>query len=99
MTLGHTGKTDFHIAFKVKTTQPRRYLVRPNQGILLLGQSESVTILLVEKDKQVLLQSFDRLGQSALDHSKDMFLVQSTVVKDEFAARCGSWWSEWQCHQ
>lgn len=85
MTLRHPGKTDFHIAFKVKTTQPRRYLVRPNQGIVSPGQSESVTILLVEKDKQVLLQSFDRLGQSALDHSKDKFLVQSTVVRDEFA--------------
>lgn len=85
MTLRHTGKTDSHIAFKVKTTQPRRYLVRPNQGIVSPGKSESVTILLVEKDKQVLLQSFDRLGQSALDHSKDKFLVQSCVVDDKFA--------------
>jgi len=85
MTLTHTGKSESHIAFKVKTTQPRRYLVRPNQGIVSPGQSESVTILLVEKDKQVLLQSFDRLGQSALDHSKDKFLVQSCVVQDKFA--------------
>jgi len=85
MTLRHTGKTDSHIAFKVKTTQPRRYLVRPNQGIVSPGKTESVTILLVEKDKQVLLQSFDRLGQSALDHSKDKFLVQSCIVEDKFA--------------
>jgi len=85
MTLRHTKKTDSHIAFKVKTTQPRRYLVRPNQGIVSPGKSETVTILLVEKDKQVLLQSYDRLGQSALDHSKDKFLVQSCVVSDEFA--------------
>ncbi len=33
----------------------------------------------------MLLQSFDRLGQSALDHSKDKFLVQSAVVDDSFA--------------
>mmetsp|Transcript_9932 Transcript_9932/g.11617 ORF Transcript_9932/g.11617 Transcript_9932/m.11617 type:complete len:353 (+) Transcript_9932:144-1202(+) len=85
MTLRHTGKTDSHIAFKVKTTQPRRYLVRPNQGIVSPGKTESVTILLVEKDKQVLLQSFDRLGQSALDHSKDKFLVQSCIVLEQFA--------------
>jgi len=85
MTLRHTGKTDSHIAFKVKTTQPRRYLVRPNQGIVSPGGTESVTILLVEKDKQVLLQSFDRLGQSALDHSKDKFLVQSCKVLEQFA--------------
>jgi len=85
MTLRHTGKSEHHIAFKVKTTQPRRYLVRPNQGIVAPGKTESVTILLVEKDKQVLLQSFDRLGQSALDHSKDKFLVQSCIVDDNFA--------------
>jgi vesicle-associated membrane protein-associated protein A len=88
MTLTHPNKPEnskSHIAFKVKTTQPRRYLVRPNQGVVSPGKSESVTIILVEKDKQVLLQSFDRLGQSALDHSKDKFLVQSCIVPDDFA--------------
>jgi len=85
MTLQHTNKSNSHLAFKVKTTQPRRYLVRPNQGIVSPGKSETVTILLVEKDKQVLLQSYDRLGQTALDHSKDKFLVQSCEVSDAFA--------------
>lgn len=85
MTLKHPGTTESHIAFKVKTTQPRRYLVRPNQGIVAPGSSETVAILLVEKDKQMLLQSFDRLGQSALDHSKDKFLVQSCIVDQAFA--------------
>jgi len=87
MILNHTGKTDEHLAFKVKTTQPRRYLVRPNQGVVSPGGSEQVSIMLVEKDKQVLLQSFDRLGQSALDHSKDKFLVQSCAVSKDFAKR------------
>mmetsp|Transcript_31438 Transcript_31438/g.36681 ORF Transcript_31438/g.36681 Transcript_31438/m.36681 type:complete len:326 (-) Transcript_31438:309-1286(-) len=85
MTLKHPGRTNNHLAFKVKTTQPRRYLVRPNQGIVAPNSSETVTILLVDKDKQMLLQSFDRLGQSALDHSKDKFLVQSCTVDKEFA--------------
>lgn len=87
MILRHPGLTKEHLAFKVKTTQPRRYLVRPNQGVVAPGTSEKVTILLVEKDKQVLLQSFDRLGQSALDHSKDKFLVQSCAAPDDFADR------------
>jgi hypothetical protein len=60
-------------------------LVRPNQGLVAPGTSEIVTILLVEKDKQVLLQSYDRLGQSALDHSKDKFLVQSVAVSQDFS--------------
>jgi hypothetical protein len=69
---------------QVKTTQPRRYLVRPNQGLIGPGGSETVQIILVEKDKASLLQSYQRLGQSALDHSKDKFLVQSCTVPDSF---------------
>ena len=73
--------------FQVKTTQPRRYLVRPNQGLIAPGTSETISILLVEKDKQVLLQNYERLGQSGLDHSKDKFLVQSCTVDSAFAAK------------
>eukprot|EP00536_Pseudo-nitzschia_multiseries_P006926 jgi/Psemu1/194171/e_gw1.154.76.1 len=87
MTLTHGGGTNDYIAFKVKTTQPRRYLVRPNQGLIAPGTSETISILLVEKDKQVLLQSHERLGQSGLDHSKDKFLVQSCTVDNSFAAK------------
>mmetsp|Transcript_5375 Transcript_5375/g.7902 ORF Transcript_5375/g.7902 Transcript_5375/m.7902 type:complete len:326 (-) Transcript_5375:281-1258(-) len=87
LTLKHPGNTDEHLAFKVKTTQPRRYLVRPNQGLVAPGSAETISIILVDKDKQVLLQSFDRLGQTALDHSKDKFLVQSCCVSREFATR------------
>lgn len=85
MTLRHPNTTDAHLAFKVKTTQPRRYLVRPNQGVIAPGESETIGIILVEKDKQSLLQTFDRLGQAGLDHSKDKFLVQSCTVPSDFA--------------
>lgn len=66
---------------QVKTTQPRRYLVRPNQGIIANGTTEEVQILLVEKDKNALYQSFLRLGQAALDNCKDKFLVQSITLQ------------------
>ena len=75
------------MVLQVKTTQPRRYLVRPNQGLIGPGGSETISILLVEKDKQILLQSYERLGQSGLDHSKDKFLVQSCAVGSSFAAK------------
>jgi len=87
MTLRHAGGTNEYVAFKVKTTQPRRYLVRPNQGLIAPGTHETISILLVEKDKQVLLQNYDRLGQSGLDNSKDKFLVQSCTVDSSFAAK------------
>jgi vesicle-associated membrane protein-associated protein A len=59
--------------------------VRPNQGLIGPGGSETVQIILVEKDKANLLQSHQRLGQSgALDHSKDKFLVQICTVTEHF---------------
>jgi outer membrane murein-binding lipoprotein Lpp len=67
---------------QVKTTQPRRYLVRPNQGVIAPGGSEVVQILLVEKDKTMLLQSYSTMGETALDHCRDKFLVQSIAVHD-----------------
>lgn len=87
MTLKHPGKHDKYLAFKVKTTQPRRYLVRPNQGIVEPGNDVTVTIILVDKDRQELIKSFDRLGQTALDNSRDKFLVQSCVVDTAFAKK------------
>lgn len=80
MTLRHQEPTGSPVAFKVKTTQPRRYLVRPNQGLIESGGTQQVQILLVEKEKTSLLQSYQRLGQTALDHSKDKFLVQSVTI-------------------
>ena len=46
-----------------------------------------MAILLVEKDKNSLLQSYERLGQSALDHAKDKFLVQSCTVSSSFSSK------------
>lgn len=89
MALTNPQATGAYLAFKVKTTQPRRYLVRPNQGIIAPGKSETVSIILVEKDKQGLLQSFETLGQSALDHSKDKFLVQSRKVASDELIQLG----------
>lgn len=43
--------------------------------------------MLVEKDKNSLLQSYERLGQSALDHAKDKFLVQSCTVSSSFSSK------------
>mmetsp|Transcript_16691 Transcript_16691/g.36488 ORF Transcript_16691/g.36488 Transcript_16691/m.36488 type:complete len:328 (+) Transcript_16691:33-1016(+) len=93
LTLKHpsSGSHGEPIAFKVKTTQPRRYLVRPNQGLIHPGGTEQVQILLVEKDKVQLWQAYERLGQSALDSSKDKFLVQSTKVAPSEGLKAGDY--------
>ncbi|XP_009597511.1 vesicle-associated protein 1-3 isoform X3 [Nicotiana tabacum] len=38
-----SNKTDQYIAFKVKTTNPKKYCVRPNAGVVLPGSSCNVT--------------------------------------------------------
>ena len=49
-TLKVTNTSDTKVAFKVKTTQPSWYYVRPNQHILDVGQTEEVTITLVDSE-------------------------------------------------
>nr|BAJ88472.1 predicted protein [Hordeum vulgare subsp. vulgare] len=65
------NKTDKYVAFKVKTTNPRKYSVRHTCGILQPRSSCSVTVTMqAPRDMQ-------------LDHHcKDKFLVQSAVARD-----------------
>lgn len=68
------------IAFKVKTTRPMRYLVRPNQGMLGPNMSASIMVILQQKDCDELL----RLDPAERSLSNDKFLVQSSYVDDSF---------------
>mmetsp|Transcript_48779 Transcript_48779/g.87856 ORF Transcript_48779/g.87856 Transcript_48779/m.87856 type:complete len:226 (-) Transcript_48779:191-868(-) len=45
-TLKLINKSSGHVAFKVKTTQPKSYLVRPSSGTIRPHGSEEVTIIL-----------------------------------------------------
>lgn len=68
------------VAFKVKTTRPLRYLVRPNQGIIPPNGTASIVVVLQEKDCEELL----RLDAVELQLSNDKFLVQSIPSSVEF---------------
>mmetsp|Transcript_24772 Transcript_24772/g.32363 ORF Transcript_24772/g.32363 Transcript_24772/m.32363 type:complete len:366 (+) Transcript_24772:84-1181(+) len=72
-------------AFKVKTTKPKLYVVRPNQGLLLPGEQLEVAIVLNEKDKKSFLQSAQASGKSggALPPCTDKFLVQTVALSNE----------------
>lgn len=63
------NKTDNHVAFKVKTTNPRKYTVRPNSGIVLPRSRSNVTVTM---QPQMELPP----GMQC----KDKFLVQSVIV-------------------
>ncbi|XP_019084034.1 PREDICTED: vesicle-associated protein 1-3-like [Camelina sativa] len=66
-----TNKTTQCVAFKVKTTSPRKYCVRPNTGVVLPGDSCNVTVTMqAQKEAPLDMQC------------KDKFLVQTVIVSD-----------------
>ncbi|XP_078437693.1 vesicle-associated protein 2-1-like [Wolffia australiana] len=58
--------TEHYVAFKVKTTAPRKYFVRPNKGVVQPWDSQTI---------QIIHQAAERFPDD-----KDKFLVLSTVV-------------------
>ncbi|RKO85449.1 PapD-like protein, partial [Blyttiomyces helicus] len=85
-------RSDTPIAFKVKTTAPKQYCVRPNSGRIAPGGSCEV---------QVLLQAM-REDPPADFKCKDKFLVQSIKVPrdvmdlegDELGRRLADLWAQ-----
>ncbi|XP_066187025.1 vesicle-associated membrane protein-associated protein B/C isoform X2 [Sylvia atricapilla] len=63
--------TDRNVCFKVKTTAPRRYCVRPNSGIIDAGTSINVSVM---------LQPFD---YDPNEKSKHKFMVQSMFAPND----------------
>lgn len=70
VTLNLTNQGTERIAFKVKTTSPKKYCVRPSSGIVEPGTS---------RDVQVIMQAQRELPPSLTD-VKDKFLVQYCTV-------------------
>nr|CAD1831144.1 unnamed protein product [Ananas comosus var. bracteatus] len=66
-----TNKTDQYVAFKVKTTNPKKYCVRPNTGVVLPGSTCDVTVTMqAQKEAPPDMQC------------KDKFLIQSVVAEN-----------------
>lgn len=68
-TLKLTNISNSGVAFKVKTTAPRSYLVRPSNGTLRKGESEEVQIILQQQQQGT--------DNQAIHHR---FLVQAVTV-------------------
>ncbi|XP_062200581.1 vesicle-associated protein 1-2-like isoform X1 [Phragmites australis] len=66
-----TNRTDSTVAFKVKTTSPRKYCVRPNSGVVL--PRSCCTVVVTMQAQTVAPPDLQ---------CKDKFLVQSVVVSD-----------------
>ncbi|OVA11289.1 MSP domain [Macleaya cordata] len=63
------NNTEHHVAFKVKTTSPKKYFVRPNTGVIQPWDSCVITVTLqAQREYPPDMQC------------KDKFLLQSTIV-------------------
>eukprot|EP00163_Fabomonas_tropica_P034193 TRINITY_DN9360_c0_g1_i3.p1 TRINITY_DN9360_c0_g1~~TRINITY_DN9360_c0_g1_i3.p1 ORF type:complete len:295 (+),score=79.54 TRINITY_DN9360_c0_g1_i3:297-1181(+) len=78
----HNPTENEYVAFKVKTTAPKRYCVRPNNGVVEPGQTTEV---------QILLQAMQNPEENL--KSKDKFLVQSVKITSDQVADKDAVWS------
>uniref|UniRef100_A0A7C9E0F5 MSP domain-containing protein n=1 Tax=Opuntia streptacantha TaxID=393608 RepID=A0A7C9E0F5_OPUST len=71
-----SNKTENYVAFKVKTTNPKKYCVRPNTGIVLPRSTCDIIVTMqAQKEAPADLQC------------KDKFLLQSVVAPEGTAAK------------
>lgn len=92
-----TNKTDHYVAFKVKTTNPKQYCVRPNIGVVLPGSTCNVTVTMQAqkasppdmqcKDKFLVQSVVAENGVTAQDINAAMFNKEPGKVVDEFKLR------------
>ncbi|KAL6278723.1 hypothetical protein ACE6H2_022324 [Prunus campanulata] len=64
-----TNMTNRHVAFKVKTTSPKKYCVRPNVGVILPKSTSEFSVTM----------QAPRAGPPDME-CRDKFLIQSTIV-------------------
>ncbi|XP_022964509.1 vesicle-associated protein 1-3-like [Cucurbita moschata] len=92
-----TNKTDKYVAFKVKTTNPKKYCVRPNAGIILPSSASNITVTMQGpkeappdmqcKDKFLIQSVVAPDGTTSKDISAELFNKGDGKVVDEFKMR------------
>ncbi|EEF50337.1 vesicle-associated protein 1-3 [Ricinus communis] len=92
-----TNKSNSYVAFKVKTTNPKKYCVRPNTGIILPGTACNVTVTMqAQKEAPPDMQCKDKFllqsvaapdGVTTKDITADTFTKEDGKVIEEFKLR------------
>ncbi|XP_068330775.1 vesicle-associated protein 1-3-like [Pyrus communis] len=92
-----TNKTTNYVAFKVKTTNPKKYCVRPNAGVVLPGTTCDVTVTMQAqkeappdmqcKDKFLLQSVVAPEGATTKDITPEMFNKEDGKIVEEFKLR------------
>ncbi|PKI71805.1 hypothetical protein CRG98_007821 [Punica granatum] len=89
-----TNKTDKYVAFKVKTTNPKKYCVRPNMAVILPGDTCNVTVTMqAQKEVPPDMQTKDKFliqsvpapyGATTKDIKPDIFNMEDGRALEEF---------------
>jgi hypothetical protein len=82
-----TNTSSKRVCFKVKTTAPKQYCVRPNSGIINPGQKQTVSVM---------LQPFQ---YDPTEKNKHKFLVQSMSILDGISDNQDLLWRDAQPEQ
>lgn len=92
-----SNKTDTHVAFKVKTTNPKKYCVRPNTGVVLPRSTCDVIVTMQAqreappdlqcKDKFLLQSVTASPGATPKDITPEMFNKESGNLIEECKLR------------
>ncbi|KAJ0254893.1 Vesicle-associated protein 1-1 [Hirschfeldia incana] len=92
-----TNKTDNHVAFKVKTTNPKKYCVRPNTGVVLPRSTCEVLVTMqAQKEAPSDMQCKDKFllqgvaaspGVTAKDVTPEMFSKEAGYLVEETKLR------------
>ncbi|KAL8114431.1 vesicle-associated protein 1-2-like [Apium graveolens] len=96
-TLQLLNKTDNHVAFKVKTTNPKKYCVRPNTGVVSPGSMCDIMVTMQAqkeappdmqcKDKFLLQSVIAPAGATAKEITPEMFSKEAGHVVEECKLR------------
>ncbi|XVF22754.1 hypothetical protein REPUB_Repub12eG0198300 [Reevesia pubescens] len=95
--LNLSNKTDNYVAFKVKTTNPKKYCVRPNTGVVLPRSTSNVIVTMqAQKDAPPDMQCKDKFllqcvvaspGATPKDITPEMFNKESGHNVEEWKLR------------
>lgn len=79
LTLINLSRAPGGVAFKVQTTKPKRYVVRPNQGLIGPGERLVVEIWIPPHQKTGAVEEYNNSGGN---HMKDKFKVVYMQIQD-----------------
>jgi hypothetical protein len=79
LTLINLSQAPGGVAFKVQTTKPKRYVVRPNQGLIGPGERLVVEIWIPPHQKTGAVEEYNNSGGN---HMKDKFKLVYMQVQD-----------------